>query len=201
MIKLYDHLASGNGYKVRLLLSRLAIPFERIELDIDAGETRTPEFLARNPSGRIPVVELVDGSYLAESGAILFYFAENTAFLPDDPLARAKVLQWMFFEQYEHEPNIAVARHWLAHGAISAEQQQQLADKQAHGVAALKRMEGHLDGRQWFVGGHCSIADIALYSYTHVAAEGGFDLAPFRHVNAWLERVAGAPEHIPITQA
>jgi glutathione S-transferase len=201
VIKLYDHLASGNGYKVRLLLSRLAIPFERIELDINAGETRTAEFLARNPSGRIPLVELDDGAYLAESGAILFYFAQNTAFLPDDPLARAEMLQWMFFEQYEHEPNIAVARHWLAHGAISTEQQQQLADKQARGVAALTRMEGHLGGRQWFVGGHCSIADIALYAYTHVAAEGGFELAPFRHVNAWLERMAGEPGHIPITQA
>lgn len=201
MIKLYDHLASGNGYKIRLLLSRLAIPFERIELDINAGETRTAEFLARNPSGRIPLVELDDGSYLAESGAILFYFAQNTALLPDDPLARAEVLQWMFFEQYEHEPNIAVARHWLSHGTLSDEQLRQLADKQARGVAALTRMEGHLDGRQWFVGGHCSIADIALYAYTHVAGEGDFDLAPFRHVNAWLARMAGEPGHIPITQA
>ena len=200
MIKLYDHLASGNGYKVRLLLSRLAIPFERIELDINAGETRTAEFLARNPSGRIPLVELDDGAYLAESGAILFYFAQNTAFLPDDPLARAEMLQWMFFEQYEHEPNIAVARHWLAHGAISTEQQQQLADKQARGVAALTRMEGHLGGRQWFVGGHCSIAGIALYAYTHVAEEAEMDLAPYPGIRRWLDRVAEQPRHVLITQ-
>ena len=200
MIKLYDYLPSGNGYKIRLLLTRLAIPFERIELDFDAGETRSAEFLARNPTGRIPLVELEDGTYLSESGAILYYFGQNSAFFPDAPLPRAQVLQWMFFEQYEHEPNIAVARHWLSHGPIDDERRQALAEKQTRGSAVLAQMDRNLSDRQWFVGETCSIADIALYAYTHVAPEGGFELAPFGHVNSWLARMAGQPRHIPITK-
>jgi glutathione S-transferase len=200
MLRLYDFLPSGNGYKVRLLLHQLAMPFERVELDIVAGETRTPEFLAKNPNGRIPLLALEDGTYLAESNAILWYLAEGTPFLPSGRLAHAQVLQWMFFEQYSHEPNIATSRFWLTHLELTPERRAGLAQKQPLGHAALAVMEGHLATRDYFVAGRYSIADIALYAYTHVAPEGGFDLAPYRAVNAWLARVRAQPRHIPITE-
>ncbi|HZR81226.1 MAG TPA: glutathione S-transferase family protein [Candidatus Binatia bacterium] len=200
MLRLYDYLSSGNGYKIRILLSLLGIPFERIELDIVAGETRTPDFLARNPNGRIPVLELEDGTALAESNAILFYLADGTPYLPEGRLQRAQVLQWMFFEQYSHEPNIATSRFWLTHGLLTDERRPLLAQKHALGVAALGVMERHLAGRDFFVGQRYSIADIALYAYTHVAGEGGFDLAPHPNVRAWLARVADRPGHVPITR-
>ncbi len=198
MLRLYDYLASGNGYKVRLLLHQLGIPFERIELDIVRGATRTPEFLARNPNGRIPTLALEDGTHLAESNAILWYLAEGTALLPDDRLARAHVLQWMFFEQYSHEPNIATVRFWL-HTELTDERRALLPAKRAQGEAALRVMEGHLGPRSFFVAERYTIADIALYAYTHVAHEGGFDLGPHPAVRAWLERVAAQPGHVPIT--
>jgi len=199
-MRLYDFLSSGNGYKVRLVLHRLAVPFTRIELDITQGATRTPEFLAKNPNGRIPLLELPDGTFLAESNAILFYLADGTALLPDERLARAQVLQWMFFEQYSHEPNIATSRYWLHHLELTPERRAALADKQRLGVAALGVMEQHLATRDWLVGECCSIADVALYAYTHVAEEGGFDLEPFPALRAWLARVAREPGHVPITQ-
>jgi glutathione S-transferase len=199
MFRLYDYLPSGNGYKVRLLLTQLGLPFERIELDVVKGETRTPAFLAKNPNGRIPLLELEDGTHLAESNAIMWYLAEDTPFLPTDRLARAQVLQWMFFEQYSHEPNIATVRFWL-HTELTDERRALLPSKRAQGYAALQVMERHLHDRTFFVGERYTIADIALYAYTHVAGEGGFDLAPYGAVNAWLARVREQPRHIPITQ-
>ena len=200
MLRLHDYLDSGNGYKARLLLSWLGMPYELVEYDILRGETHTPEFLARNPNGRIPVLELEDGTHLAESNAILFYLAEGSAYLPGDRLERARVLHWMFFEQYSHEPNIATSRFWLKHLEIDDGRRVQLEQKRAAGDAALDVMEGHLKGRGWFVGDGPTIADIALYAYTHVANEGGFDLAPYSAIRAWLARVAAQPGHVAITQ-
>ena len=199
MYRLYDYLSSGNGYKVRLLLTQLGIPFERVELDILRGETRTAEFLARNPNGRIPTLEIEPGLYLAESNAILCYLADGTPFLPADRLARAQVLQWMFFEQYSHEPNIATVRFWVSHDQLTPERRALLESKRALGYAALDVMERHLSTRSYFVGDHYTVADIALYAYTHVAAEGGFELARFGAVNAWLRRVREQPGYVAIT--
>ena len=201
MLRLYDNHLSGNGYKVRLLAAYLGMTYERIELDILKGETRTPEFLAKNPNGRIPVLELDDGSCISESNAILFYLSEGSAFLPFERLARAQTLQWMFFEQYSHEPFIAVSRHWIQHVEMTAEQHAQLPAKQEGGRAALAVMESHLDNSAWFGGDAPSIADIALYAYTHVADEGGFDLANYPAVAAWLDRVEEHPKHIPMNPA
>ena len=199
MLRLYDYLPSGNGYKVRLLLHQLGIPFERVELDILRGETRTPEFLAKNPNGRIPTLELEDGSHLAESNAILCYLADGTPFLPADRLERARVLQWMCFEQYSHEPNIATVRFWY-HSELTDERRALLPAKRELGEAALRVMDGHLRTRRFFVGEAYTVADIALYAYTHVADEGGFDLAPHRAIRDWLERVRAQPGHVPITR-
>ncbi len=201
-MRLHDNLSSGNGYKVRLLLTQLGIPFERVEYDIDEGETRTPEFLENvNPNGRIPVLETEDGQFLPESNAILFYLADGTPFLSDDRFERARTLQWMFFEQYSHEPNIATPRYWITHRLeMTYERRVTLETKRKLGYDALGVMEGHLEDRPFFVGDHYSIADIALYAYTHVADEGGFDLGRFAAVRAWLERVRAQPDHIPITR-
>ncbi len=199
MLRLYDFLESGNGYKVRLLLHQLGVSFERIELDITRGATRTPEFLAKNPNGRIPTLELEDGTFLPESNAILWYLAEGTRFLPGERLARAQVLAWMCFEQYSHEPNIATLRFWTHQGWL--EQRAPLVPgKRDAGVAALGVMEGHLAERRFFVAERYTIADIALYAYTHVAEEGGFALGPYPAVRAWLARVAAEPGHVPITK-
>jgi glutathione S-transferase len=199
MLRLYDYLASGNGYKVRLLLHQLGRPFERVELDIVKGETRTADFLAKNPNGRIPTLLLESGEHLAESNAIMWYLADGTPFLPDDRLARAKVLQWMFFEQYSHEPNIATVRFWL-HTELTDERKLLLPGKRAQGYAALDVMERHLAREPFFVGGRYSIADIALYAYTHVAEEGAFDLGKYGAIRAWFDRVRAQPNHVPITQ-
>ena len=203
MIRLHDNLSSGNGYKVRLLLAQLGLPFERIEYDIDGGETRTREFLNKvNPNGRIPVLEIEDGTFLPESNAILYYLAENTMFLPEDRLARARVLQWLFFEQYSHEPNVATPRFWITHGVeLTEERRSMLEQKRILGYEALEVMEEHLEGCEFFVADRYTIADIALYAYTHVADEGGSDLGGFPEVCAWLERVKAQPRHVPITQA
>ncbi len=200
---LHDFLSSGNGYKVRLLLTQLGIPFERIEYDITTGETRTPEFLETvNANGRIPVLETEEGVLLPESNAILFYLAEGTRFMPDDRLGRARALQWMFFEQYTHEPNIAVARAWLHvfDVAMTERRRSALETRQKLGYDALGVMESHLKANDFFAGGRYSIADISLYAYTHVADEGGFDLDGFPAVLAWLERVSSQPGYIAITQ-
>ena len=194
-MRLYDFLPSGNGYKVRLLLSHLGIPFTLVEKDIMKGETRTPEFRAMNPNGRIPLLELDDGRRLAESDAILFYLSEGTRFLPRDRFARAEVLQWMFFEQYSHEPYIAVVRRMVHMDGVPADP-----DRVERGYQALGVMENHLTSRRFFVDDRYSIADITLYAYTHVAGEGGFNLDNFPQVNAWMARVAAEPGHVPITQ-
>jgi len=199
-MRLYDYLPSGNGYKVRLLLHQLHIPFELIEVDILGGGSRTPEFLLKNPNGRIPVLEVEPGVFLPESNAILSYLAEGTPFLPRDRLERARVFQWMFFEQYSHEPNIATVRFWLTHLGLNDERRAQLEQKRTLGYAALGVMEGHLESREFFVGERYSIADIALYAYTHVASEGGFELDRFPAVRRWLARVQRQPGHVPITQ-
>jgi glutathione S-transferase len=193
---------SGNCYKVRLLAHHLGIPLTLRDYGLHDGKTRAPDFLARNPNGRVPLLELDDGRFLPESGAILWYLAEGTRFIPQDKFARAQMLQWMFFEQYSHEPYIAVARFWLAYAL-----KEQLAKKQhlvpewhEKGNAALGVMETHLKTHDWFAGGGYSIADIALYGYTHCAGEGGFDLSRFPAVSRWLERVASQPGHVPLAE-
>jgi glutathione S-transferase len=202
-VRLHDYLLSGNGYKVRLLLTQLGIPFQRIEYDITRDETRTPAFLENvNANGRIPVLETEEGTLLPESNAILFFLAEGTPFLPDDRLDKARTLQWMFFEQYSHEPNIAVARAWLHvfDVEMTEERRAALETRQKRGYDALGVMEEHLGRNDYFVGGRYSVADIALYAYTHVADEGGFDLGCYPAILAWLERVSSQPGYIPITR-
>jgi glutathione S-transferase len=193
---LYDSAISGNCYKVRLLFAKLGIGYERRELDVFDRSDRPQVLGELNPALRVPTLVLDDGRPLAESGAILFHFAEGTDCLPADAFERAQVLQWMFFEQYSHEPNIAVLRFW-EHGGIHAPEADVEA-KRRGGEAALQAMERHLDGREYFVGDGYSIADIALYAYTHVAPEGGFTLQPYPAIEAWLARVADHPGHVRI---
>ena len=196
---LFDYLDSGNGYKVRLLLAQLGQRYDWTEVDIDAGKTRVPEFLKRNPNGRIPTLELDDGTNLAESNAILWYLAEGTTFVPSDRLGRAQALQWMFFEQYSHEPYVATPRFIVKHLPADHPRRAEVPDRLARGREALAVMETHLEERQFFAGKRYSIADIALYAYTHVAHEGGHDLAPYPRVNAWLKRVASQRRYVPLT--
>lgn len=193
MLQLYDNLDSGNAYKVRLLLAQLGRQYRRIELDTDRGETRTPEFLAINPNGRIPTLVLEDGRPLAESNAILCYLAEGTPLLPDEPYERAQVLQWLFFEQYSHEPYVAVARFILRHLPEDHPRHAQLDELRGRGEQALAVMEGHLAERAFFVAERYTVADIALYAYSHVAADGGYDLAGYPALRGWLGRVATQP--------
>jgi glutathione S-transferase len=197
MLKLYDDPDSGNGYKVRLLLHLLDMPYDLVEVDAIRGETRRPPFLAKNPNGRIPLLELEDGGYLPESNAILFYLAEGTPYLPDNRLDRARALQWMFFEQYSHEPYIAVLRFWKRHTDKTSDSEPQWADRRKRGYDALDVMENALKGQDWLLGGAPSIADISLYAYTHVADQGGFDLARFPAVRAWIERFPALPGYRP----
>jgi glutathione S-transferase len=199
MPRLYDYLDSGNGYKIRLLLALLQQPYSWTELDILTGATRTPQFLAKNANGRIPTLELDDGTLIAESDAILWYLAEGTPFIPADRLGRAQVLQWMFFEQYSHEPYVATPRFIVRHLPEDSPRRAELPDRLARGRDAIKVMETHLKTRSYFVNERYSIADIALYAYTHVAPEAGLDLAPYPSVLAWMGRVAAQPRHLPIT--
>ena len=198
MLRLYDYWESGNCYKVRLLLSQLGQPFERVPLNILAGRTREPDFLEKNPNGRVPTVEWPDGRRLAESNAILWYLAEDSQYSPANAWERAQVLQWLCFEQYSHEPYIAVVRFWHFANLVEVNREA-LPDKIERGYQALDVMESHLSGTPFFVAERYSIADIALYAYTHVAGEGGFDLEKFPAVSAWLERVASQPNHVRIT--
>ena len=199
MMTVYDFTGSGNGYKVCLLMMQLGLPFKRVECDILKGETRTPEFLKKNPNGRIPTLELEDGTFLFESDAIMWYLAEDTKFAPANRLERAQTLQWMFFEQYSHEPYIAVARFWKHFlPKLSPLQEMELPGRMQRGYDALGVMEQHLARNQYFVGGRYGLADIALYAYTHVAGEGGFNLDNYPQVSAWLARVASQPGHVTI---
>ena len=175
MMTLYDFMGSGNGYKVRLVLAHLGLPYTLVERDILKGETRTPEFLEKNPNGRIPCLETEDGSFLFESGAIIWYLADGSKLAPKDRRARAETLQWMFFEQYSHEPYIAVARFWKHYlPALTPLQQMDLPNRMKGGYAALDVMEKHLAKNEFFVANSFGLADIALYAYTHVAHEGEF---------------------------
>jgi glutathione S-transferase len=196
-VLLYNSQVSGNCWKVRQLFAHLGIEYERRELSVIDRSDRKEVLGAWNPGLRVPTLVLDDGRSLAESNAITFYFAEGTPYLPEDRFERAQVLQWQFFEQYSHEPYIAVARFW-AIAAITPPESEREA-KLRGGTAALRAMEGHLAAREFLVGERYTIADIALYAYTHVAPEGGFELEPYPAIRAWLERVAAQPGHIAIT--
>ena len=198
-VLLYDNPVSGNCYKVRLILTLLGVEFERHELSVVDYSDRVETLGGLSPTLNVPTVVLEDGRPLAESNAILWYFADGTEYVPDDRYERAQVLQWMFFEQYTHEPGIAVPRFWDAIATADLPRPGDLEARRASGREALKAMERHLRGREYFVGGRFTIADIALYAYTHVAPEAGFDLEPLPAVRAWLERVAAEPGLIPIT--
>jgi glutathione S-transferase len=196
---LYDNPVSGNCFKVRLILTLLGIEFERHELSVVDYSERLETLGGLSPTLNLPTVVLEDGRPLAESNAILWYFAEGTGYLPDEGYERGQVLQWMFFEQYKHEPGIAVPRFWDAIATDELTPPADLEARRASGREALKAMERHLREREYLVGGRFTIADICLYAYTHVAPEGGFDLEPLPALRAWLERVAAEPGMIPIT--
>jgi glutathione S-transferase len=196
MLKVHGMSASGNCHKVRMVLEALKLPYTWNEVDTRRGATRTPDFLAMNPNGKVPLLEIEPGVCLPESNAIIFFLADETPLLPSDRLKRARVLQWMFFEQYSHEPYIAVAR-FLRRFHPDPASQRALADSRMDGgYRALEVMEKQLVQGPFFVGGRYTIADIALYAYTHVAGEGGFDLARFPAVRAWLARVEAQPGYV-----
>lgn len=197
---LHQMHVSGNCYKVRLCAAQLGVPLTLKSYGLMDGSTRTPEFLKLNPNGRVPLLQFDDGRLLAESGAIVFWLSEATFLQPDNAWDRAQMLQWMFFEQYSHEPYIAVARFWLHFAPAEALEKKRhlIAEWHEKGRAALSVMETHLATHDWFAGSAYSIADIALYGYTHTAADGGFDLSEFPSVSAWLARVAAEPGHITL---
>jgi glutathione S-transferase len=195
---LFDYLDSGNGFKVRLLLAQLGQKYDWTNVDIDKGLTRTPEFLKRNPNGRIPTLELDDGTNLFESNAIMWYLAEGSRFVPATQLGRAQVLQWMFFEQYSHEPYVATPRYLMRHLPDSHPRRAEIPARLEKGHAALAVMEQHLATREFFVNDRYSIADIALYAYTHVAPDGGLELATYPKVREWLARVAAQPGYVTL---
>jgi glutathione S-transferase len=196
---LYDSPVSGNCYKVRLLLTHLGIPFERRGLDVVDRSNRPDVLGGLNPALRVPTLVLDDGRPIGESGAILWYFGEGTRFVPEDRYERAQVLQWMFFEQYDHEPSIAVVRFLLVYSGRAEESTELIEQRTVSGYRALDAMERHLaGGREYFVGDGPTLADIALYAYTHVAPEGNFDLGRYPAIGAWLDRVAAMPGHISI---
>ena len=198
MITVYGMAMSGNCYKLRLLLEQLGRPYRWIEVDSARGETRTPEFLARNPNGKVPLMELDDGSVLVESNAILCWLAEGTAYVPDDAWQRAQALSWMFFEQYSHEPYIAVARFIRGWTPADSPRRADLPRLRERGHQALAVMERHLRSADWFGGAAYGIADIALFAYTHCAADGGFDLTAYPRIEAWLDRVRATPGFVPM---
>lgn len=195
---IYGDSRSGNCYKIQLACAELGLDYEWREVDILAGETRTAEFLKINANGRIPVARLPDGRYLAESNAILCYLADGSELIGSDRYARAEVLQWLFFEQYSHEPNIATSRFIIQYLGNPPERQAALEEKRVAGYQALNVMEHTLREKDYFADSAFTIADIALYAYTHVADEGGFDLAPYAAVRAWLERIAARDAYVPM---
>jgi glutathione S-transferase len=195
---LYDSPVSGNCYKVRLLLAHLGVPYERRTVDV-VDRSNRPELLGElNPALRVPTLVLDDGRPLAESNAILWYFGDGTRFVPVDGYERAQVLQWQFFEQYEHEPALAVVRFWLVYSGEPERYSDRVEGRREAGYRALDAMERHLGGRTWFVGEEMSLADVSLYAYTHVAPEGGFELERYPAIGAWLARVAAEPGHVSI---
>ena len=198
--RLYDYLPSGNGYKVRLVLRELGLPYELVEVDILHGGSRTPEFLAKNPNGRIPLLEIPGRGFLSESHAIISFLAEGSTLIPKDALDRARVWQWLCFEQYNLEPNVATVRFWLhSLHKTEAELGEKLTDKRRLGWAALDVLEQGLTGREYLVANGFSLADIGLYAYTHVAEEGGFPLERYPAIRGWCARIAARPGHLPIT--
>jgi glutathione S-transferase len=199
MHTLYSMQRSGNSYKVRLALTQLGLPYRLVEVDILKGESRTPEFLAKNPNGQVPLLEVAPGRFIAESNAILWYVAGGTALAPDDRIDRADALQWMFFEQHSLEPNLGAAYFWLALVKGGRDlQQHALEDWLEEGNRALGVMENHLKLHRYFAADRYTVADIALYAYTHIAHESDFDLSPFPYIRAWLDRVAAEPGHVPM---
>ena len=199
MYTLYSMQRSGNSYKVRLALAQLRITYELVEIDILKGETHTPDFLAKNPSGQIPLLEVEAGRYLAESNAILWFLAEESDLLQQDPVERATILQWLFFEQHAIVPNIGAAYFWLCLVKGGRDlQQHSIDDWMEEGQRALGVMDKHLAASRFFAGARYSVADIALYAYTHLAQECDFDLTPFPALRAWLARVAAEPDHVPM---
>jgi glutathione S-transferase len=197
-VRLYNSAVSGNCYKVRLLLAHLGIAYETEELSVVDRSNRSEVLGELNPGLRVPTIVLDDGRPLAESNAILWYFGDGTRYVPEDAYERAQVLQWQFFEQYSHEPNIAVARFWKTYSGQPEKFERQRERLLAGGHAALAAMERHLAGRTFFVADEFSLADISLYAYTHVAHEGDFDLDSYPAIRAWLDRVAAQPGHVPI---
>lgn len=196
MLTLYQMQDSGNCYKVRLLLKQLQRPYNIVEVDILKQESRTEEFLEKNPNGRVPTLQLEDGSYLPESDAILWYLAHQTDYLPGARLDQAQVLRWMFFEQYSHEPFIATSRFWIHILKAADQYERQLEERRTGGYAALEVMEKHLGKNDFFVANQYSIADIALYAYSHVADEGGFDLTPYHHMARWFSRIESQANYV-----
>lgn len=199
---LHEYSPSGNCYKVRLTAAWVGKHLERREYDITKGETRTPEFLANvNANGRIPVLQVGD-RFIPESNAACYFLADGSSLIPTDPFDHADMLRWMFWEQYNHEPNIATLRHWM--NTIGVEnltelQRLQIAGKRLAGNEALKLMDDHLKSREWFIGDVASLADICLFAYTHVAGDAQFDLSRYPHVQEWIERIKGQPRYLPIT--
>ena len=199
VLRLYNSAVSGNCYKVRLLLAHHGLEYETVELSVVDRSNRKDVLGELNPGLRVPTLVLDDGRPLGESNAILWYFGDGTQYVPDDRYERAQVLQWQFFEQYSHEPNIAVARFLIAYSELPRERyEERLPGVMKGGYAALDAMESHLSDRSFLVGERYTLADISLYAYTHVAHEGGFDLEPYPAIGAWLDRVAGQPGHVPI---
>ncbi len=200
-LKVYGDSRSGNCYKIKLLCAELDMHYDWQEVDILAGETRTPEFLAMNANGKIPFVELPDGRRLAESNAILCFLADGSELYGGTAFARAEILQWMFFEQYSHEPYIATSRFIVRYLGNPADKRSVLEDKRKGGEKALGVMERHLAARDWFVADRFTIADIALFAYTHVADEGNFDLAPYPNIREWIGRIETRERYVPMQPA
>jgi glutathione S-transferase len=198
-MRLYGYGPSGNCYKVRLLLHHLDLPYERVEIPLRMSPETAREYRKVHPLGRVPALVLDDGTVLGESNAILWWLAEGTRYLPDDRLGRAQVLQWMFWEQYDHEPTVAVVRAWVRYYGVPEGKERELEERREKGRAAIAMMERHLEANDFFVAGRYTIADIALFAYTHAAEDGEISLAPFPRVREWIARVQGQDRHIPIT--
>ena len=199
-LKIYGDSRSGNCYKIQLLCAEMGIDYDWQEVDILAGDTRTPQFLAMNANGRIPLLALPDGRFLPESNAILYYLADGSEFFAGDAFARAEIMQWMFFEQYSHEPYIATSRFIIKYLGNPRDKQVALEEKKVGGLAALDIMEQQLTDQSFLTGDKFNIADIALYAYTHVADEGGFELDDFPRILEWIERIEGRPKFVPMAK-